>query len=315
MRRVLRFLAGGLLALSACAPSFTSSDVDYFQPPIGSVVAPTKPLRGTWNLANNTTLVGLAKMQPLIPAYSGQGALLASWNPNPRGAQDHPTFVVTHGGHGLTPTNFATALWLRKAFDANVLILDAYWSRGIEENWRTGTRYGASMRTLDVIATGRWLRDVQGTDPAKTFLLGDSQGGWTVLRVFTDEAFWRDDVQKLYGGGIALYPVCKENGTAQYPRLGPYVVPVIVFTGGKDTATPTDECRKAVLTGARQWIHYPNQTHAWDVANRGAHTEAVDGECGRAMNVYNRFPVCRSNLTTDDMRARISRFVLDILSR
>ncbi len=314
-RALPRVLALGLVALSGCANSFTQSDVDYFQPRIVATEAPARPLHGSWSLFNNTTRVGLADMRPLIPAYFGTGALLASWNPHPNGAANRLTFVVTHGGHGLTPTNFATALWLQKTFDANVLVLDAYWSRGIEENWKTGTRHGASMRALDAIATARWLRDTQGTDPARTFLLGDSQGGWAVLRTFTDEPFWRDEVQRLYRGGIALYPVCKENGTAQYPRLGPYVAPVIVFTGGKDTATPADECRRAVLSGTARWINYPDQTHGWDVANRGAHTPPVDGECGRAMNVYNRFPVCRSNSTTKDMHEKIERFVRENAAR
>lgn len=315
MTKVFVLILMAFAVLCACASSFTSSDINYFQPPIVSTKAPAKPLRGSWDLFNNTTKVGLAEMQPRVPTYSGSGSLLASWNPHPDGARERLTFVVTHGGHGLVPTNFATALWLQKALHANVLILDAYWSRGIEENWSTGTRFGASMRALDAIAAGRWLRDTQGTAPSKTYLMGDSQGGWTVLRMFTDEPVWQDEVRQLYRGGIALYPNCKENGTAQYPRLGPYVAPVIVFTGEKDTATPTNECRKAVLAGASQWINYPGQTHGWDVANRGAHTPAVDGECGRAMNVYNQFPVCRSNATTNDMRNRIEAFVLQTQSR
>ncbi len=315
MKKVFIVISLAFAVLCACVSSFTSSDIDYFQPPIVSTKAPAKPLRGSWNLFNNTTRVGLAEMQPLVPAYLGSGSLLASWNPHPGGARERLTFVVTHGGHGLVPTNFATALWLQKTLHANVLILDAYWSRGIEENWRTGTRFGASMRALDAIAAGRWLRDTQGTDPQMTYLMGDSQGGWTVLRMFTNEPVWQDEVRQLYRAGIALYPVCKENGTAQYPRLGPYIAPVIVFTGEKDTATPPSECRKAVLAGASQWINYPGQTHGWDVANRGAHTPAVDGECGRAMNVYNQFPVCRSNATTNDMRNRIEDFVRQTQSR
>ena len=296
-------------ALATCANTFTDADVDRFQPPIVSSSAPARPLKGSWSLANNTTRVGLAEMSPLVPAYAGQGHLLASWNPHVEGTGGRPTFIVTHGGHGLTPTNFATALWLQREFAANVMVLDAYWSRGIEENWKTGTRYGASMRALDAIAAARWLRRTQGTDPARTFLMGDSQGGWTVLRTFTDEARWRDEVRSLYRGGIALYQNCKEDGTAYYPRLGPYVASVIVFTGGQDTATPIGQCRRAVLAGARRWIHYPDQTHGWDVANRGAHTPAVDGECGRAMNIYNQFPVCRSDATTSDMRKKIRAFV------
>jgi len=57
-------------------------------------------------------------------------------------------------------------------------------------------------------------------------------------------------------------------------------------------------------------VHYPDQTHGWDVSNRGAAGTPVDGKCGRAMNVYNKIPVCRSDRITDDMRQRIKEFVL-----
>ncbi|NBQ86656.1 MAG: dienelactone hydrolase [Betaproteobacteria bacterium] len=248
-------------------------------------------------------------MQPLVPAFNGPGKLLASWTPHKDGARNRPTFVVVHGGHGLVPTNFANAAWLRDTFHANVLVLDSYWSRGRNENWETRTRYGANMRVLDVMAAGRWLRDAHGTDPAKTFIWGDSQGGWTVLRAFTNDPFIKDRMQGLYRGGIAAYPNCFSLGTPEAPTLSPYFAPVIVFTGGKDSATPISECPSGVLRSAAEWIHYPDQTHGWDTANRGAAGVPVDGECGRAMNVYNKFPVCRSNSTTEDMRKRIQDFV------
>ena len=94
----------------------------------------------------------------------------------------------------------------------------------------------------------------------------------------------------------------------------PVIAPVIVFTGGKDTATPIAECPSRVLTSATQWVHYPDQTHGWDAANRGAAGQPVDGECGKAMNVYNNFPVCRSNATTQNMRERIAQFVNEQLA-
>lgn len=286
-----------------------------FQPPIVADAAPERPLWGSWSLANNTRRVGLSAMQPLIPAFDGRGRLLASWNPHPDGAAGRPTFVIVHGGHGLGATNFATALWLRDALGANTLLLDSYWSRGRQENWRTWGEFGANMRTLDAIAAGRWLRDVQGTDPARTFLFGDSQGGWTVLRSFTDEPFLRAHILALYRAGISLYPNCRSDGSPERPRLGPYAAPVIVFTGGLDTATPIAECAPAIFRQASAWTHYPDQTHAWDTANRGAHTPAVDGECSRAMNTFNRFPVCRSDRTTADMRARIIAFVNGLYTR
>ncbi len=296
-------------ALLACAGAFTSADVEMFQPAILVDRAPDRPLQRTWSLGNNTTRVGLTEMKPLVPAFNGKGHLLASWNPHSSGVAGRPTFVIVHGGHGLVTSNFATALWLRQELGANVLVLDSYWSRGREENWETRNRFGANMRALDAIAAARWLKDTQGADASKMFLYGDSQGGWTVLRTFTDEQFMKEQSSGLYRGGIALYPVCIADGTTYRPRLGPYTTPVIVFTGGQDTATPPSECSRAIFSAAYQWVHYPDQTHGWDVANRGAHSPPVDGECGRALNVYNRFPVCRSDITTANMRKQIVDFV------
>jgi len=307
-RRAAAFLLVALIA-GGCAAAFTPSDVPRFQPPIVADRAPERPLKGSYSLANNTRKVGLSEMRALVPAFAGNGRLLASWNPHPKGVAGRPTFVVVHGGHGLVPANFATALWLRDALGANVLVLDSYWSRGREENWATWTPFGANMRALDAIAAARWLRDTQSVDPARLFLYGDSQGGWTVLRTFTDEPYLRSLVVGLYRAGIAPYPNCMAEGTPESPALGPYVAPLIVFTGGRDTATPIAPCGRAVFTRATEWVHYPDQTHGWDTANRGAHSPAVDGECGKAMNVYNRFAVCRSDATTEDMRRRIRTFV------
>jgi len=308
-------LLAGILSGSGCARSLTQDDVESFQPPIVTDNAPARPLRGSWDLANNTRRVGLADMAPLVPAYDGKGRLLASWNPHPDGVAGRPTFVIVHGGHGLVPTNFATALWLRESLGANTLILDSFWSRGREENWLTATRFGANMRALDAFAAARWLRDAQHTDPASTFLYGDSQGGWTVLRTFTDEPLLRTEAATLYRGGIALYPVCTADGTPYRPTLGPYSAPIIVFTGGKDTAAPSSECARRVFTAAQSWQHYPDQTHAWDAANRGARWPALDGKCDYAMNSYNHFAVCRSDATTSDMRQRIIAFVQSEMAR
>ena len=319
MKRSLKFLiAEGIakremicaLALTCfgCAiQPFTADDVDYFQPPIVESNPPLRPLN-SYSLHNNTTAVNLAKMLPIVPSFNGKGNLIASWNPHPDGVADRPTFVIVHGGHGLTPTNFANALWVRKELNANVLVLDSFWSRGRQENWLTYTRFGVNMRVLDVIAAGRWLQ-AKGIDKHRLFLMGDSQGGWTVLRLFTSEPFFMEHAKDLYRGGISLYPVCISKGTREEPLLGPYWGPVIVFTGGKDTGTPILQCRSDVFTKTMSWIHYSEATHAWDISNRGAHTPSVDGECGKALNTYNHFPVCRSDKRTEQMRVSIKQFL------
>lgn len=298
------------LSLGGCASNgFAESDVDYFQPEIVASVPPERPL-DSFSLASNTLFSGLATMQPMVPAFNHKGLLLASWNPHPEGINGRPTLVIVHGGHGLNPTDFATALWAAQELKANTLVLDSYWSRGVQENWMTRTRLGANMRALDAVAAGRWLK-LQGADPAKVYLMGGSQGGWTVLRSFTKDDFIEQHMRGLYAGGVALYPNCSSRGVRDDPTLGPYWAPVIVFTGGKDTATPPSACPSRVFTQAKHWTHYPDATHAWDTANRGAHSVAVDGECGRAKNIYNRFPSCRSDAATSDMQRKIKDFVLN----
>jgi dienelactone hydrolase len=165
---------------------------------------------------------------------------------------------------------------------------------------------------LDAIAAGRWL-GLQDIDKDKLFLMGGSQGGWTVLRTFTDEPFMDQNAKGLYRAGFSLYPVCNSKGWKTDPTLGPYWGPVLVFTAGKDTATDPRKCPTRVFKEAASWIHYPDATHGWDTSNRGAHTPSVDGECGKALNIYNHFTVCRSNAATNDMHQKIKDFIQKLL--
>lgn len=292
---------------------FSLDDVGYFQPPIVESNPPILPLN-LYSVYLNTVAVRLARMRPIIPTYSGMGNLLASWNPHPKGVSGRPTFVIVHGGHGLVPTDFDTALWVQKEVDANVLILDSYWSRGRQENWLTYTNFGVNMRVLDALSAGKWLH-TKGIDKDKLFIIGGSQGGWTVLRLFTDEPFFHEQGKQLYRAGISLYPNCTSRGTRDDPMLGPYWGEVIIFTGGKDTATPPFQCPSKVFSDSFKWIHYPEATHAWDTSNRGALVDAVDGECSKALNIYNHFPICRSNQRTNEMRNSIKDFLNAILNK
>ena len=288
---------------------FDKDDIEHFQSPIVATTAPARPLKGSFSLYNQTTRVGLADMLPVVPTYNKKGNLLASWNPS-SDVRKRPTVVIVHGGHGLVSTDFATAVWFRNKLDYNVLILDSYWSRGIEENWATRTKYGVNMRMLDAVAAGQWLVQ-QGIDKKSLFLMGGSQGGWTVLRTMTNEPFMRNE--NPYRAGIALYPNCDSNNTKYAPRLGSYHSPVIIFVGGRDTATPYQTCSKKIFTDAAKWIIYPDQTHGWDSANQGASVPAEDGLCRRAMNIYNKFEVCRDNKTTEDMQDKIVNFINNLL--
>jgi dienelactone hydrolase len=289
-----------------------------FQPPITHTTYPDVVVSG-WSFNNNVRRTGVAPMVPLVPAYDGPGKLIASWNPQPDVAS-RPTFVILHGGHGVSPGNFQSSQWLIQNLRANVLILDSYLARGRQENWRTWNEFGANMRSLDAIAAGRFVAS-QGSDPGTTFILGDSQGGWTTLRTFTKHDK-EAEVKKLFAGGVAIYPNCyakdslfssAPNGSNDpefAPSLGPYFAPVLVFTGSEDTATPISQCNvDKALKGAERWIEFKGATHAWDAPNRGAGNKAVDGECSQAPNEFNRFRICRSDKFTEETFRELTAFV------
>ena len=288
-----------------------SKNIAYFQPPIVSDKAPDRPLYGRYDLKKNSTSVGLSPVLSQVPAFNQKGKLLASWNPQ-NSPNNKVTFVVLHGGFGIVPADFARSIWLRNNLDANVLILDSYWSRGRNENWKTGTNYGVNMRMLDAIAAGRWLVKEKGVDPRKLFLIGGSQGGWTVLRTFTNDPWISSHIDKIYAGGISLWPNCKADGSDIRPRLGPYSKKIIVFTGGKDTATPISECNQNVFRNTALWKHYPEATHGWDSENPT--TKPVNGKCNEAKNPYRPYLVCRDDQATYDMRNHIKKYVNEAAS-
>lgn len=295
-------------------------DVQKFQPPIVSQSVPVQ--QHSWSIPDSVRAARVANLSAIVPSYNGKGNLIASWNPRGGRVADRPTFIIMHGGHGLSPANFGNVEWLIRELDANVLLLDSYWSRGRNENWLTWNEFGANMRMLDAVAAARYTRS-QGADPQKTYLMGDSQGGWTVLRTFTAGHSLEQEVKSLYRGGFALYPNCwaaekwyspmpsKAIGRDGLPPLGPYAMPILVFTGSIDQATPISQCDvdKALKT-ASAWHHYEGATHAWDAPFGGIGSRnPTDGACTKADNIYNHFPVCRSNKYTNHMRQEIVKFV------
>lgn len=324
MKQNMNYLGVWLAVASLSFSPFVAADdvvsIEKFQPSIVNQTAPVQ--QHSWSIPDSVRDARVASLSAIVPSYNGNGNLIASWNPRTGRVSERPTFIIMHGGHGLSPANFANAEWLVREMDANVLLLDSYWSRGFNENWRTWNLFGANMRLLDALAAARFTK-AHGADPKKTFLLGDSQGGWTVLRTFTAGHSLEQEVRSLYRGGIALYPNCyaKEgwlgaapNGSTDRdfaPPLGPYALPTIVFTGSVDQATPLNVCNidKALKT-AYAWHNYEGATHAWDAPFGGIGSRnPIDGKCTKADNIHNQFPVCRSNKYTDHMRQEIVKFV------
>lgn len=311
LRKIISYALFLCVLIGSQAHSIDQKTVDSFQPPIVSDKAPDRPLDGRYDLNKMLEASGLSPFLSQVPTFNQSGNLLASWNPQ-TSSRDAITFVIMHGGFGIVPATFARSIWLRNNFNANVLILDSYWSRGKHENWFARSKYGVNMRMLDAIAAGRWLVKEKDVDPRNLFLIGESQGGWTVLRTFTNDPWISNNVKDIYAGGISLYPNCLADGSEHSPRLGPYSKNIIVFTGGKDTATPVAKCNQNIFRSAALWKHYPEATHGWDTENPTR--KIVDGACSVAKNPYRPYKVCRDDKVTNDMRNHIKKYVNEVIS-
>ncbi|MEY4653790.1 MAG: hypothetical protein RI884_2371 [Pseudomonadota bacterium] len=233
---------------------------------------------------------GLARHVPLIPDWSAaqSGKLLASWNPV-QAPGPHPTLVIQHGGVGGPGfIDYGHARWfLAQGF--NVLVLDSFWSRGFIANWRkidapvsahrgAFSALGANTRARDAFAAARWLREQPQVDPARIFLMGGSQGGWSVLRAFTDEPSITQTHKGLFRAGISIYPACWSwqstpaphgQGTteAMRPRLGPFYAPVLMVTAELEppgSQTDLRACDPRLAQWVTQHVRLPNTTHAFD---------------------------------------------------
>ena len=288
------WLIATALAFVANAHAFWGKDYEE-PPPIVRTVPPSAAevqALGFGQKALNEQPVrfGLAQHFPWIPDWSKaqSGQLLASWNLNPEAGR-HPTLVIQHGGvGGPGPTDYGHARWfLARGF--NVLVLDSFWSRGFIANWRkmdasasehgrSFSSLGANTRARDAFAAAHWLRQQPQVDPRRIFLMGGSQGGWSVLRAFTDEKSITAHYKGLFRAGVAIYPACwswqqtpgqhGHNTTESVrPRLGPFYAPVLLVTAELEPpGSQTDilSCDQNLIKWAHKHIRLSNTTHAFD---------------------------------------------------
>ncbi len=267
---------------------------------------------------------GQGAITPLIPAFDGKGFLLASWTPSTK--PDAPTFVIAHGGGGIGSTDFILGADLRAMGDVNILILDSFWSRGRTTNAGDRTSNGgdsinASGKTLssnarmfDLVAAGRWL-STQGVNPNKTYAIGMSQGGWGVLRTFTNDPMITELVKPLYAGGISLYPPCEEPGTKHteeknftFHKLGPYHSKVLLITGALDTLTPVSYCSDSTLKSVDRWLHWEDATHSFNQSMGGAFKRTADGVCETMVNGFGTHQFCYNEKRVKQMLDEIRVF-------
>lgn len=256
------------------------------------------------------------KLNPLksqIPSYDGKGLLAASWNPS-NNLFNNPTFVIMHGGHGVGSGMWIKARDLKKKYNANVLLLDSFMSRGLPNNWHRGYVADAIVRTFDVIAGGKWLK-MQGTDPSKTYMMGGSQGGWTALKAMSAGPVQIAEVKPLYAGGIAYYPVCDNYNKKGNLRNGQRFVslakngfwgPVLLLTGDQDYATPIEDCQESVVKHATKHVRFERGTHGWEIRWRENGQMNKDGSCKWSGN--KNFKMCYDKKHTIQMYNEIGQF-------
>ena len=270
------------------------------------------------------TYWGQGVIAPLIPAFDGNGFLFASWTPSTN--PNAPTFVIAHGGGGIGSTDFILGSDLRAMGDVNILILDSFWSRGrtTDSGDRTsnggdsikasGKTLSSNARMFDLVAAGRWL-STQGVDPQKTYAIGMSQGGWGVLRAFTNDPMITELVKPFYAGGVALYPPCEEPGTKHteeknftFHKLGPYHSKVLLITGGLDTLTPVSYCSDSTLKSVEKWLHWEDVTHAFNQSMGGAFKRTTDGYCENMVNGFGTHQFCYNERRVQQMLEEIRVF-------
>jgi dienelactone hydrolase len=268
------------------------------------------------NLNRSATFWGVGTVAPLIPGFDGKGLLLASWTPSAK--TDAPTFVIAHGGGGMDASLFVLGVDLRAMGDANILIVDSIWSRGRTTNGgdsinASGKTLSSNARMFDLVAAGRWL-STQGVNPNKTYAIGLSQGGWGVLRAFTNDPMITELVKPYYAGGVSVVPMCEEPGTKHteektftYHKLGPYHSKVLLITGDLDTLTPVSYCSDSTVKSVEKWLHWDDAGHGFfDPIFRSAFERAVDGTCETMVNGFGTHLFCynekRANQMLDEIR-------------
>ncbi len=300
-----------IITLTSCQVSVTKMSYEGAAPIVNNQVTAHGRI---------TKRFGLGPIKSQINSYDGKGQLAASWTPSSK-LTESITFVILHGGHGIGATVWWQARELRERFNANVLVLDSFWSRGSKRNRERGANKDAIVRTFDVIAAGRWLVE-KGSNPKRTYLLGGSQGGWTTLKAMTAEPLQIKEVKPLYAGGIALYPVCdnyQRDGQlrwgSRYVNIaeGGYWGPVMIMTGDKDFATRIEECPLKVIENATNHTRYVRGTHGWNARWFDKKTKKwnITGSCLEG----DKFTMCYDEAHTNDMYKKIGKFSKIIMSK
>ena len=229
-----------------------------------------------------------------VPATSeGHALSLTGWLTVPSGEGPFPVVILGHGCNGVDPT-VAGSAWNQMQQWASflgqngyaTLILDSYTARGLTNICDAAPNGGIitlggqhislesfdELRGADFYAAADFLAKLPYIDPRAIGLLGDSNGGASVLNAAaesdTDTA--ASSAQLTQDGGriaavVALYPGCQENLIHSL-----FSAPILILMGTADDWTPPAPCEALAnyprASGGQVTLKlYQGATHVFDV--------------------------------------------------
>ena len=188
----------------------------------------------------------------------------------PSGSGPFPAVVLMHGCGGWQPAvrytmNAYADYLVSKGFV--VLNLDSFGPRGIG-----GGAVCESVpkqvdaldyRTHDARDALDYLKTQPFVDGSNVFLMGQSNGGSVAINVAKGDGPHGGRAQGSgYRAVVAYYPWCGSFGHSQVKLAKP----LLVFGGGQDSWTPTQQCETARSAGAELDVKvYPEAAHSFDL--------------------------------------------------
>lgn len=174
------------------------------------------------------------------------------------GERPSPFVILLHGCDGLRPHTWARWVkpWasLLRSRGIGVAVVDSFGPRGIDQVCNSNVAAWARRRAADAVKVAVWLNGQPFVQPDHIALLGQSNGGRTVLSALESS----HPGSRLFRAGVALYPGCQSNTNSTF------VAPLFVLAGEADTVAPSHYCQ-AMRSPALKVITYPNALHSFDV--------------------------------------------------
>jgi dienelactone hydrolase len=180
--------------------------------------------------------------------------------------------VLMHGcggayDRGRLATRYTELAARLNALGVHALVTDSFGPRGETQicTQRTGQRRISQLqRRRDALGALAWLAAQPGVDPARTGLLGWSNGGSTVLAALNRQHPEVAAANVKPSLAVAFYPGCE----SELQRGFEPTAPLLMLLGEQDDWTPAAPCKDLAAAtrgmAAVQWEAYPNAYHGFD---------------------------------------------------